>query len=250
MRIAQKEDLKNYYKNKDIAQKYLDKRFTFPLGRVLHEKQVSLVNKYINFLKPEAILELACGPGRVTLDIVTPSEAHLVAVDASEEMLKIAQERASKLNKKQWHFLLKDIFVMDLSRKFDLIFSFRFVRHFKFAERKKIYNTVKKHLSNKGVFIFDVVNKDISLPLRLKEGLENYLVYDKLYTRDEFLSEMKDAGFLVRELIPVYPYYNLMFKIQIYLGPRAEGLTYKILKFMEFNLKGRNLEWIAVCQLA
>ncbi len=250
LKVTQKEELKQYYKDKNIAQKYLDKRFTFPLGRVLHEKQVSIVNKYLQILQPTSILEVACGPGRITLDVEVPSKVEAIAVDASEEMLAIAQRRAKETGKNQWRFLLEDAFSLDLKRKFDLIFSFRFVRHFKIQERRKIYDVIKKHLNTKGVFIFDVVNKEVSLPLRLKEGLENYPVYDELYTRLDFISEMQEEGFLIKELVPVHPYYSLMQKIQIYLGPRAEGLTYKILKFMEFNLKGRNLEWIAVCQLA
>ena len=250
MSIADTEELKKYYQNKTCAQKYLDQRFSFPLGRILHEKQVSVVNHYISLTKPKKILELACGPGRVTLDVNPPNDAKCVAVDASEEMLAIARERLIANHKQQWILKKEDIFLMNLKEKFDLIFSFRFIRHFRKRDRIKIYKTVKKHLANDGFFIFDVVNKEVSLPLRLKEGLDKYPVYDKLYTRDEFLKEMREEGFLVKELIPTHPRYSLLYKIQIYLGPRSEKLTYNLLRFIENNCQSKNLEWIAVCQSA
>jgi len=248
MTISDSSKIKKYYQNKACAQQYFDQRFSFPLGRILHEKQVSVVNRYINLIQPRRILELACGPGRVTLDIEPPINAKCVAVDASEEMLNVAKERLVTRNKQQWVLKREDIFVMDLQEKFELIFSFRFVRHFKKNDRSKIYRTVKRHLTKDGFFIFDVVNKDISFPLRLKEGLDKYPVYDKLYTRDEFLKEMREEDFLVKELIPTYPRYSLLYKIQIYLGPHSERLTYKLLRLIENNCRTKNLEWIAVCQ--
>ena len=249
MPITNTENLKKYYQDQKLAQKYLDERFSFPLGRVLHEKQVSVVNRYIDLVNPKKILELACGPGRVTLDVLPPKEAKCVAVDASEEMLKIARKRAKLLKNEKWIFLKEDIFKMNLQERFDLIFSFRFIRHFKRNDRSKIYSTVKKHLSKSGFFIFDVVNKEVSLPIRLKDGLEKYPVYDKLYDYGEFLKEMKEEGFLVKELLPTHPWYSLLYKIQIYLGPRSEKLTYNVLKFIENNFRNKNLEWVAVCQL-
>jgi len=248
MAISDKRKIKKYYQNEICALKYVNERFTFPLGKILHEKQVSVVNRYISLTNSKKILELACGPGRITQDVEVPANVKCVAVDASDEMLKIAKEKLQ--GKKRWILRKEDIFLMELEERFDLIFSFRFVRHFRKKDRTKIYGTVKKHLIDKGIFIFDVVNKEISLPLRLREGLDRYPVYDKLYTREEFLKEMEEEGFWVKELIPVYPYYNLLFKIQIYLGPRFEKLTYSLLRFIENRFIGKNLEWIAVCQFA
>jgi len=248
MAIFESSKIKKYYQDKTCVQAYLEERFSFPLGRILHEKQVSVVNRYISFLTPRKILELACGPGRITLDISPPEATKCIAIDASEEMLRVARERARLLNNSRWVFFNQDIFSMDLREDFDLIFSFRFIRHFRRTDRRKIYKVVKKHLVDNGLFIFDVVNKEISWPLRLKEGLEKYPVYDKLYTKNEFLKEMREEGFCVKELIPVYPYYKLLSRIQIYLGPRSGRLTYKLLSFIENNFRAQNLEWIAVCQ--
>ncbi|GAB6162465.1 hypothetical protein JCM12298_16240 [Desulfothermus naphthae] len=248
MAISDKKNIKKYYQNEICAQKYVKERFTFPLGKILHEKQVSVINRYILLTSSKKILELACGPGRITQDVEVPANVKCVAVDASDEMLKIAKEKLQ--GKKHWILRKEDIFLMELGERFDLIYSFRFVRHFRKRDRIKIYETVKKHLLDKGIFIFDVVNKEISLPLRLREGLDRYPVYDKLYTREEFLKEMAKVGFWVKELIPVYPYYNLLLKIQIYLGPRFDKLTYSLLRFIENNFTKKNLEWIAVCQFA
>ncbi len=249
MAIKRSNELKEYYQDKECAEKYLEKRFSFPLGRILHEKQITVINSYIISDNISTILELACGPGRLTADINLSMFEKGIAVDASEEMLNIAQRRLSKIDKKgKWSLRKEDIFAMDLKEKFDLVYTFRFIRHFKRDDRTKIYRVVRKHLKEKGLFIFDVVNKDISLPLRTKEGEDNYPVYDKLFTKKEFVNEMQEEGFGINKMIPVYPYYNILSKIQIYLGPKIPKLTYQILKFIEFNFKNRNLEWIAVCQ--
>ena len=248
--IENRNALKKYYQDKECAERYLEKRFAFPLGRILHEKQITTINSYISSGKIQTILELACGPGRLTSDLELSVLEKGIAVDASAEMLNIAQKRLSKIDiEGKWILKQEDIFVMDLKEKFDLVYTFRFIRHLKRKDRSKIYKVVKRHLKDKGLFIFDVVNKDVSLPLRLREGEDNYPVYDKLFTRAEFLNEMEEENFVVRRLIPVYPYYNLLSKIQIYLGPRVPQLTYRILKYIEFNFRNKNLEWIAICQL-
>lgn len=246
--ISNSNDIKKYYKDSQLAEKYLGDRFSHPLGRVLHEKQVKTVNRYIEKYKLQKILELACGPARITMDIIPLKDSKCVAVDFSEEMLKIAEKRSNFFKKCGWIFFKQDIFKMDLKEQFDLIFSYRFIRHFMREDRTTIYNQVHRHLKKGGYFIFDVVNKEVSLPVRIKEGLKHYPVYDELYNRDEFLVEMEKEGFFVKELINTHPLYPLLYKIQLLLGPHLEKITYNLLKFIENNFKKRNLEWIAVCQ--
>lgn len=43
----------------------------------------------------------------------------------------------------------------------------------------------------------DALNRAVSLPYRLRRGLDHYPIYDVLYGRDEVETELREAGFRV-----------------------------------------------------
>ncbi|MDX9703638.1 MAG: class I SAM-dependent methyltransferase [Candidatus Auribacterota bacterium] len=240
-------ELKNYYSTEKVSKDYLGQRFTSAIGRVLHEKQVAIVNKIISETGAKSILELACGPARLTCDIICADTN--CAVDGSPAMLKIAQQRLKEAGKGSiWKLQEADIFELNMERKFDLIYTFRFIRHFKLDDRKKIYGVIRKHLNDGGSLIFDVVNEKVSAPIREKGQETEYNIYDELYERDGFIAEMEAEGWKVERLIPVHPKFNLLYNIQVYIAPRSNRIAYGMMKFIENKFSSDSLEWIAVCK--
>ncbi len=240
-------EIRNYYKDKDISQKYINIRFENTLGCVLHEKQVKTINQLIDEYRTRRILELACGPGRLTCDITGGN--YRVAVDGSPNMIKEARgSMVERRLKKQWHLCVADIFDLNLNKKFDLIYTFRFIRHFDLPDRQKIYRKIRQHLKPGGYIVFDVINKKVSEPVRQKGGLDKYNIYDKLYYENEFRKEMSAQGWKINQLIPTHPHYEWLRKLQIYLAPRNRSLAYYFMSWMENNLNNKPLEWIAICQ--
>ena len=153
-KIKKADAVREYYTDKEIAEKYISKRFSDPLGRLQHNLQVKIVNKWIKKINAGNVLEIACGPARLTREVKLIDRG--LAIDYSDEMLNIAKKITS--NSSKWKFAKMDAFKMNINEKFDLAFTFRFIRHLKQDERKKICENAKKVLNPNGTFVFDVVN--------------------------------------------------------------------------------------------
>ncbi len=247
-KVFEKEKLAKEYSDLDTASLYIDKRFEAPIGRILHEHQVKFINNFIKDHDIKNILEIACGPARLTSEVEGFKQG--IAIDFNESMLSVAKKRLNILNKlDKWQLYQADAFNLDLNKKFDLIYSFRFIRHFMKDDRIRLYNIIKKHLVTGGYLIFDVVNEQVSYPHRLKAGIDKFKIYDKLFKRQEFIDEMEENGFLVEKLEPTQVHYDLLYKLQIYISPRSYSLAYRLMNFIEYNLKANPMEWIALCRL-
>ncbi len=98
--------IKSIYERKSVAERYVHSRFSRPLGVVQHRIQVQTVNDAIRAYKAKDILEIACGPARLTAHISGFEKG--VAIDNSSEMLSLAKRKIP--NNHQWHFLRADAF--------------------------------------------------------------------------------------------------------------------------------------------
>ena len=153
--VQTKQRVKSWYQQKKIVQKYLSGKFGTPLGELLHTTQVELINKEIQRVRATSVLDIACGPARITAHLQGNFEG--IAVDSSEEMLRIARQR---LRGDQWKLRKMDAFALGtLHRAFDMVISFRFLRHLNAQERDSFYFRLKKIMHPGTVFIFDAANK-------------------------------------------------------------------------------------------
>ena len=88
---------------------------------------------------PERVLEIAPGPGRLTVDVMPAVErqgARAVLVEASAQMLAEARLRLG--DPKCCRLVQGDAFNLPLGAVFDLVYVFRLIRHFRAAERGAI----------------------------------------------------------------------------------------------------------------
>ncbi len=108
-----------------------------------------LVRQFVS--KRSSILELGCGTGNILKSL--PKYYDLHGLDNSEGMLSIAQNQVPNAN-----FYQDDMTSFSLSRKFDAILCiFDSINHLTtFPEWKKLFSNVSKHLSDEGIFIFDM----------------------------------------------------------------------------------------------
>ncbi len=120
------------------------------------------------------ILELACGTGTMALSMNELGYYDITATDASEEMLKIAQEKTYyampgiKLQK-------MDYLNIDIKDSFDVIFTvFDSINYLENkAQILKLLNDCHSILNNNGLFIFD-----FSTPVNSMEAVD-YLDNDE-----------------------------------------------------------------------
>ncbi len=193
--IDQPKDLQAYYKDQGVVDRYMHRRTTQPLNGLLHRRQVAFLNQVLSQRAPAAVLEIACGPGRVTT--ATRGVKLGVAVDASPAMLATAKQRIQG-TPGDWNFLRTDAFVLPFrDGSFDLAYTFRFIRHFQLADRQRLYRELHRVLRPHGTFIVDALNYDVVHPARLRKGLQHYPIYDVLYRPGELAEELRGEGFRI-----------------------------------------------------
>lgn len=180
----------------------------------------------------KTMLDLACGTGVFCIGALRDG-INVEGLDLSEEMLKKAVENCRKYGY-DIKFHLGDMSDFDLGKKFDLITcTFDAINHMTdFQKWKSMFNCVKRHLNEKGIFMFDMntlkdlsdnwnnihirkypngdyyISKSISFgdnafitftAFLKKEGrlYEEYeeTVHEMSFSLDEVVNELKMAGF-------------------------------------------------------
>ncbi|HTK74235.1 MAG TPA: class I SAM-dependent methyltransferase [Gemmataceae bacterium] len=244
MSLATECEIQSAYRGGDTAARYVRDRFMAPLHGLLHDKQVRSVQGLIDRVRPQSVLEIAPGPGRITRD-VRPVGA-LVCLEYNEGM--IAEGRAACGDHVQW--VRGNAFDLPFAAgEFDFAYSFRFVRHFHLADRRRLYDGIRRVLKPGGHFVMDAVNERVSGPLRRRDPAE-YPIYDELYTPDRLRAELADAGFDVVRLEPVQKCFGWQQRSQILLGPRANWLNRLVIRGLERLPFRDGLEWIVTCRRA
>ncbi len=113
---------------------------------------------------PAEILELACGTGRVTRELVRDGH-RVVGLDYSAAMLRQAQARLSRLPRaarSRARLLRADMRDFRLKRRFPVaICAFNSFEHlYTHDDIQRCLSCVKDHLALDGLFLFDVHNPD------------------------------------------------------------------------------------------
>jgi SAM-dependent methyltransferase len=229
------------YHGSDVAEKYVGERFASDIGRLLHSRQVTLVNQVIAAIQPRRVLEIAPGPGRLTRDVKSPGA--LFCLEYNEGMI----DHGRSVCDRQATWVRGDGFQLPFGQVFDLVYSLRFVRHFHCKDRERLYSEIKRVLRPGGCFLIDAVNERFSRPLRAAHP-EEYPVYDKLYRPDELRNELNKAGLEPVALLPVQKYFSWQCRSQTFLGPRSRWANRIVIGALERVPWGEGLEWVVTCR--
>lgn len=123
----------------------------------------------INFSREinDAVLELACGTGRVMIPLAE-NGLEVYGIDNSEEMLKIGREKIKTLPvdvKSKLHFQYGDMSSFNLNRKFRLVLiPFNsFLLLLKKEEQESCLKCVRSHLTDDGFFVLDIYSPNFKL---------------------------------------------------------------------------------------
>lgn len=241
------------YEDEGVADSYLAKRMTFSWQKLLHRRQVEILNRVIAAHRPDSVLELAPGPARLSTDVSGVS--HGVMVENSDAMIRIALRRLRQRGLDDiWSVKAGSAFDLDhllSGDQFALAYTFRFIRHFRQDERSQLYRELDARLAPGGMLVFDVVSKHVrdALDARAKEAPSGELnVYDATYTPELFRAEMDRNGFSVVELVPVLTHFGLQSWLSYKGDDVAPGLVGAIVSVLERIPFGTPLEWVAVCR--
>jgi SAM-dependent methyltransferase len=242
MSLASESEIKSAYSSRDVSKGYVAERFASELHRLLHDRQVATVQGVIDRVRPERVLEIAPGPGRLTRDI---RAGKLFCLEYNEGMIE--EGRAACAGRATW--VRGNAFALPFAPAFDLVYSFRFVRHFHRADRERLYGEIRRVLRPGGYLVVDAVNERISGPLRQADP-QLYPVYDKLYRPDTLRAELAAAGFEMLELSPVQKRFRWQVRSQVWLGPRANWLNRLVIRGLDRLPARDGLEWIVTCRRA
>jgi ubiquinone/menaquinone biosynthesis C-methylase UbiE len=167
----------------------------------------------------------------------------VVCLEYNEGMIKYGQPACD--GKAVW--VRGNGFQLPFAQVFDLVYSFRFVRHFHRKDRERLYAEIRRVLKPGGSFVMDAVNEHVSGPLR-EGNSDDYPIYDKLYRPDELHSELTEAGLVPLQMHAVQKRYGWQFRSQVLLGPRVNWLNRLVIRALE-RLPGRDgLEWVVTCR--
>jgi ubiquinone/menaquinone biosynthesis C-methylase UbiE len=238
-------DMREAYRSTDVAENYVANRFVEPLGALLHARQVFAMRTVIRDVRPDRVLEIAPGPARLTADLKPYLPKGGVIVDASRQMLGEARRR---LEDNRWTAVQGDAFALPFDGPFDLAYTFRLIRHFDGADRRRIYREIARVLRPGGVLVFDAVNEVVSAPIRARSNEREHQHYDALLRPEEIRRELSDSGFEVLSLQGVQHQYPSLLKIQVLVAPRSRSLARGLMEMVDVVGGGEPLEWVVVCR--
>lgn len=238
--LKQPSEIRSAYADQQTADDYIDTRFTSAWGSVLHDTQVRVVNDVIRRHRVERVLEIAPGPGRLSADVSGFTQGYLCEYNAS--MLRVARQRLSPASR--WRIVQGDAFHLPFGsgRRFDMVYSFRFVRHFEPVERAALYAQIRGALADDGLFVFDAVNERWR-----RDGADGYPIYDVLYDKETLKQELVEHGFTPLEFVDAMRQMWLQYRIQLLVAPRHAGLARALIQGLE-HVPGSPLEWVIVCR--
>ena len=244
MTLKTKEEIQKHYQKTAVTSKYVGNRFKEPIGTLKHQKQITTINQFISKKKNPTVLDLACGPARLTRDMKGVYKGY--ALDTSKPMLELARKSVGT----QWKVQEGDAFNLPFKKEsLDVVTTFRFIRHFERNDRHKLYAEIHRILKKDGYLILDVLNKKPTNILRLI-GKQNYQVYDVLYNSlYTFEQEMNNEGFHIIYARPIVHHtitQMTISKITSKIGLHALG--HRAVQSLE-KVGGKSpWEWITVLQ--
>lgn len=241
------QEIRDAYRDEGVAREYIGRRFQEPLGALLHDRQVAAVRGVLRRTSPGRVLELAPGPARLTVDLAGDIGRLGTAVDASLQMLEEARRRLRAAQADGgWKFVQADAFNLPLGGPFDLVYTFRLIRHFGDEDRRRIYRQLHRVMRPGGRLVFDAVNERVSAPLR-ERNPEEYRHYDALLTADGVRRELGECGFDVESLEGVQHRVEVQHRLQTLVAPRSRPLARGLMELVE-RTGGEPLEWIVTCR--
>jgi demethylmenaquinone methyltransferase/2-methoxy-6-polyprenyl-1,4-benzoquinol methylase len=156
------------------------------------------------FLPGGDVLELACGPGSWTPELLRYADT-VTAVDSSPEMLAIAQERVGR---ERVRFLRADVFSWEPPTRYDVVFFGFLLSHVPLERFEQFWSLVGRCLKPDGRFAFvddayrteeELIEDDDSSTIRrrLRDGSE-FRIVKVPHTPESLKRAIEELGWRVR----------------------------------------------------
>jgi ubiquinone/menaquinone biosynthesis C-methylase UbiE len=144
-----------------------------PTGDLANARD-ALIRALDDFCPSGDVLELACGPGTWTLQLLSHAET-VTAMDAAPEMIQIA---ASKVRDDRVRFLEADLFAWEPDRLYDVVFFGFWLSHVPLERFETFWSLIDRCLQRNGRVAF--VDDACRTPDELIEGEESSVIRRRL----------------------------------------------------------------------
>lgn len=135
---------------KDVYKVYNKIAHWFAANRPTELMEQNYLDELIALLPPAGtVLDLGCGTGKPMFEYLMHKGVNAIGVDASSAMLDIA-----KTNFPQATFILQDMRILNLGRKFDAIIAWHSFFHLSATDQIGMFGLFEKHLNPNGVLLF------------------------------------------------------------------------------------------------
>jgi 2-polyprenyl-3-methyl-5-hydroxy-6-metoxy-1,4-benzoquinol methylase len=116
------------YSDPHTARTFDDRRFGGPIGELVASTQATVLTRFIGPLANRTLLDVGTGTGRAAL-LMARAGARVTGVDASDEMLAVARQRAAAEGAAMT-FQTGDAHALDFpNRSFEVVISLRVIMH-------------------------------------------------------------------------------------------------------------------------
>ncbi|HII16190.1 MAG TPA: class I SAM-dependent methyltransferase [Nanoarchaeota archaeon] len=206
-KIQGKNAIKKYYQDEEVASKYIDQRYSSSFGKLEHELECMAINSLLAQIRPDKILDLAAGTGRVASCLRHYKQGF--AIDTSREMLN-----AAKPLLKGWALKTGDAFNIPFRNNcFEAIISTRFIWYFDKAERKALFKAIHSKLNAHGFLIFDAPNAKVPRFVPEKARIGKKRIYTQSWAISALEKELRANGFGISAVKPISRNAELLHRI-------------------------------------
>jgi 2-polyprenyl-3-methyl-5-hydroxy-6-metoxy-1,4-benzoquinol methylase len=128
--VTERRDHYSYtvYADPKTARRFDQTRFGSPIGQLVAAREAETFSRLAGDVAGRKVLDVGTGTGRLAL-LMTGAGASVTGLDASDEMLKVARERAAAQHA-DVHFTIGDAHALAFpDRSFDVVVSSRVLMH-------------------------------------------------------------------------------------------------------------------------
>jgi len=174
---------KTAYQNKKTAGLY-DNRFLKPTEKINHYLEATFLRKMIKKCsRVNNALDVACGTGRLTSELINFGIEDITGSDISEEMMEVSRKNCSS-DKIKICFQKGDATQLPFNdNKFDLVISFRFLDHLPVEEKKKAIIEIIRVSRKYMVFTMANLNLWTKISRRIRK------IFNKNYYEGSLINE-------------------------------------------------------------
>jgi len=211
----------DFYKVRRNAERYERERFSSVGGREVDRVEQEAVFSFISSLKASGrVMDLGCGTGRITSELVRRGFRRVVGIDVSDAMLAEAKKHV-----KGAEFIRSSMFSLPELGTFDACVSVRVIHHLRYADMKRAFIQIRRVLKDGAVFVFDTNRAFSPNAVTKLANLSGRLSYNQFTCDKTVMKLLMDCGFSVQMVERRFLIPSFMLNASGPLAARAAGIN-------------------------